>query len=86
VARLRSIAVVALLWLAAFAGSSAPDGFGGPHGVEMPVLAGAAGRPAQVAAAVDRTGSGMGRAVACNPVGKRWDIGLGPIGKRWEVG
>ena len=36
--RLRSVVVVALLWVAALAGSSAPDGFGTPRHVEMPLV------------------------------------------------
>jgi hypothetical protein len=72
VSRLRSVAVVALLWVAALAGSSAPDGFGGPRRAEMPLVAETVARPAHASATPD----GPRR-------GKRWAILVDPDGKRW---
>jgi hypothetical protein len=75
VPRLRSVAVVALLWVAAFAGSSAPDGFGGPRRAEMPVVAGTVTRQAHTSATTDDP-----------PNGKRWALLVDPDerdGKRW---
>ena len=85
-ARVRSITVVALLWVAALAGSSAPDGFGGSRRAEMPVLAGAAAHSARHAVLFEATRSGKGWATTSNPIGKRWEIGNSPIGKRWWMG
>lgn len=70
--RVRSVVVIALLWLAALAGSSDPDGFGG-HG-----------RAAEPG--ISRTGSSV--AVRSDPSegdrsGKRWAQLDGRGGKRW---
>jgi hypothetical protein len=70
VPRLRSVAVVALLWVAAFAGSSAPDGFGGPQRAEEPVLADVAG-PALPRSSLDGVPKGK-RMVLLDYQGKRW--------------
>ena len=68
--RLRSVAVVALLWVAAFAGSSAPDGFGGSRGAESPLIASTLVREAHaVVAEAPRNG-------------KRWGL-VDQDGKRW---
>jgi hypothetical protein len=70
--RFRSVAVVALLWVAALAGSSAPDGFSGPGLAETPVVAGAA-MPARIATTLDGVWDG-----------KRWPV-LGDLGVgRWS--
>ncbi|HEX7474183.1 MAG TPA: hypothetical protein VF323_13950 [Candidatus Limnocylindrales bacterium] len=67
----RSVAVVALLWVAAFAGSSAPDGFGLPSQAGRPLIAALAAGPAQPAGTLD----GLRR-------GKRWAL-FDDTGKRW---
>lgn len=67
--RFRSVAVVALLWVAALAGSSAPDGFSGPGLAETPVVAGTAA-PGRLAASLDGVWDG-----------KRWPV-LGDLGGR----
>ena len=70
--RFRSIAVVALLWVAALAGSSAPDGFSGPGLAETPVVAGTSA-PARLAIELDGIWNG-----------KRWPV-LGDLGgRRWS--
>jgi len=61
------VAVVALLWVAALAGSSAPDGFSGPGLTETPVVAGTAA-PARLVTTLDGI-----------PNGKRWPV-LGDLG------
>jgi len=81
VPRLRSVAVVALLWLAAFAGSSAPDGFGLPRQAEMPLIASIAGRPAHLAGTLERIRAG-GRWASYDDAGKRWAL-FDDAGKRW---
>jgi hypothetical protein len=65
------VAVVALLWVAAFAGSSAPDGFSGPGLTETPLVATTAA-PAGLASTLD----GIRR-------GKRWALLHEEGGKRW---
>ena len=74
--RLRSVVVVALIWVAAFAASSAPDGFGGGTRAEAPSVAGD-GAPG---------GSMKGKrwAVSADPAGKRWDGFEDLAGKRWS--
>ena len=73
--RLRSVVVIALIWMAAFAASSAPDGFGGAP------RAGAtsAGDPSP-------GGSIEGKrwAASVDPAGKRWNPPEDPAGKRWD--
>lgn len=74
--RLRSVAVVALLWLAALAGSSAP---GGIH----PGVAGsseAVSRAAPSSERAERDGHGKRWALREDPAGKRWCAG-GPHGE-----
>jgi len=82
--RLRSMAIVALLWVAAFAGSSAPDGFGGPRHAEMPLLAGTVARQAHLSPTPDGTRKGKRWAMLVGPDGKRWDLLPDPDGKRWS--
>jgi hypothetical protein len=72
--RLRTVAVVALLWVAALAGSSAPDGFGGTRDPEMPLVAGTVAHPAVAGAMADAI-----------RIGKRWAILAAPDGKRWPA-
>lgn len=74
--RLRSVVVVALMWLAAFAASSAPDGFGGGTRAGGPSVAGDA--------APDGSIRGKRWAVSVDPAGKRWDGFEDLAGKRWS--
>jgi hypothetical protein len=74
VPRLRTVAVVALLWIAALAGSSAPDGFGGTRDPEMPLVAGTVPRRDSAVATPDEI-----------RIGKRWAILAAPDGKRWPA-
>ena len=69
--RLRSVAVVALLWVAALAGSSAPDGFSGPGLAETPLVAGTA-TPARHAGTLDGIRKGKRWALLEDHGGKRW--------------
>ena len=70
--RIRSVAIIALLWVAALAGSSAPDGFSGPGLAETPVVAGIV-VPARLATTLDGIWNG-----------KRWPV-LGDLGgRRWS--
>lgn len=82
--QLRSVVVVALLWLAALAGSSAPDGFGGPRRGEVPLVAGTVAQPATS----DTTPAGPRRgkrwALLADPDGKRWALPDDPVGRRWS--
>lgn len=80
--RLRSVAVIALLWVAAFAGSSAPDGFGGSRGAASPLIAGILVRPAH-GAAVDEAPRDGKRWALADPGGKRWSLFDDVDGKRW---
>jgi hypothetical protein len=82
VPRLRSVAVVALLWVAAFAGSSAPDGFGGSRGAAWPLIAGMPARPAHAAPVAEAPRNGKRWALA-DPGGKRWSLFDDVDGKRW---
>lgn len=82
--RLRSMAIVALLWVAAFAGSSAPDGFGSARDPEMPLVAGTVARPAHMGAAPDEWRTGKRWAMLADPNGKRWDLLDDQTGKRWS--
>lgn len=82
--RLRTVAVVALLWVAALAGSSAPDGFGGTRDPEMPLVAGTVGRVAPAAATPDEIRMGKRWAMLDVPDGKRWDLPDERLGKRWS--
>ena len=81
--RLRSVAVVALLWLGAFAGSSAPDGFGDPRRAEMPLVAGTVALPTHAGATPDGPRRGKRWAMFVDPDGKRWAMFVDPDGKRW---
>ena len=81
--RLRSAAVIALLWVAALAGSSAPDGFGGPRRAETPLIAGTFARPASVGETPDGTRKGKRWALQVDPDGKRWELPEDRTGKRW---
>jgi hypothetical protein len=65
------VAVVALLWVAAFAGSSAPDGFGGSRGAASPHIAANHVPPAHAAPVAEAPRNG-----------KRWAL-VDPDGKRW---
>lgn len=80
--RLRSVAVVALLWMAAFAGSSAPDGFSGPGLAETPLVAGTAARAA-LASRIDGIRTGKRWALLHDEGGKRWALLHDEGGKRW---
>jgi len=71
VPRLRSVAVVALMWVAAFAASSAPDGFGGPRQADMPLVAVTAARPAHDPNTLDAVRKGK-RWALHDATGKRW--------------
>jgi len=82
--RLRTVAVVALLWVAALAGSSAPDGFGGTRDPEMPLVAGTVARLAPDAATPDEIRIGKRWASSAAPDGKRWDLPDETAGKRWS--
>ncbi len=82
--RFRSVAVIALLWVAAVAGSSAPDGFGGQRQPEMPLLAATVARPAPADATPDGLRRGKRWALVANPAGKRWDLPDDRIGWRWS--
>ena len=62
--RLRSVVVVALMWLAAFAASSAPDGFG---------RASRAGAMSVLVAAPAWSVDGKRWAFSVDAAGKRWD-------------
>jgi hypothetical protein len=84
VPRIRSVAAVVLLWIAAFAGSSAPDGFGGPRHAEMPLVAGTVARPAYADATPDRFCKGKRWALLADPDGKRWDLPEDRVGRRWS--
>jgi hypothetical protein len=84
VPRLRSLAVVALLWVAALAGSSAPDGFSSARDPEMPLVAGMVPRPAQGAAPPVESRIGKRWALFADPDGKRWDLLEERAGKRWS--
>ena len=81
--RLRSVAVVALLWIAAFAGSSAPDGFGGPRHTEMPLVAGTSAYTTH-GATPEGPRKGKRWAKLVDPDGKRWDLPRDQAGKRWS--
>jgi hypothetical protein len=77
------VAVVALLWVAALAGSSAPDGFGGPPRAEMPLVSGTVARPAHTSATPGGPRNGKRWAMFVDPDGKRWDLPYASVGKRW---
>lgn len=79
--RLRSVAVVALLWVAAFAASSAPDGFGLPRQAGMPLIAAIAAGPEQAAGTLDGLRRGKRWALS-DETGKRWAL-FDDTGKRW---
>jgi hypothetical protein len=74
--RLRSVVVVALIWMAAFAASSAPDGFGGASRAGATSVG---GDPSP-----DGSIEGKRWAVSADPAGKRWDGFEDPVGKRWS--
>jgi hypothetical protein len=82
--RIRTVAIVALLWVAALAGSSAPDGFGGTRDPEMPLVAGTVARLAPAVATPDEVRSGKRWASSAAPDGKRWDLPDEIVGKRWS--
>jgi hypothetical protein len=82
--RLRSVAVIALLWVAAVAGSSAPDGFGGQQRAEMPLVAGLLAQPAQADVTPDALRKGKRWALFGVPDGKRWDLPEDRVGGRWS--
>ena len=73
--RLRSVVIVALIWMAAFAASSAPDGFGG---------AARTGATSAGDAAPGGSIEGKRWVVSVDPGGKRWDGSEDPAGKRWD--
>lgn len=73
--RLRSVVVVVLIWIAAFAASSAPDGFGG---------AARTGLTSDGAPAPGGSIEGKRWAAGFDPAGKRWDWSEGVAGKRWD--
>ena len=74
--RLRSVVVVALVWMAAFAASSAPDGFGGPARVSATSVGGDTPSGGSI--------EGKRWAVGVDPAGKRWDGFEDLAGKRWD--
>jgi uncharacterized RDD family membrane protein YckC len=78
------VAIVALLWVAALAGSSAPDGFGGTRDPEMPLVAGTVAHPASAGATADAIRIGKRWAMLAAPDGKRWDLPDESKGKRWS--
>jgi hypothetical protein len=73
--RLRSVLVVALMWLSAFAASSAPDGFFGTG----PAASSIGGDPSS-----GDSMEGKRWAVTVDPAGKRWDGFEDLSGKRWS--
>jgi hypothetical protein len=83
VSRLRSVAVVVLLWVAAVAASSAPDGFGGPRHPEMPLFAGTVSPPTHADATPDGPRRGKRWAFLSDPDGKRWELADDRVGRRW---
>lgn len=81
--RLRTVAIVALLWVAALAGSSAPDGFGGTRHPE-PLVAGTVAHLAPAVVTPDEIRVGKRWALLATPDGKRWDLPDERTGKRWS--
>ncbi len=73
--RLRSVLVVALIWLAAFAASSAPDGFGG-----APRTGASSAGDAPAGWSIE----GKRWALGVDPGGKRWDGSEDLAGKHWD--
>ena len=74
--RLRSVVVVALMWIAAFAASSTPDGFGAAPRAGASSVGGDAASGGSI--------EGKRWAVGVDPAGKRWDGFEDLTGKRWS--
>ncbi len=73
--RFRSVLIIALIWMAAFAASSVPDGLGG---------AARASATSPVEAPAGGSVDGKRWAVVVDPAGKRWDGSEDLAGKRWS--
>ncbi len=73
--RSRSVLIIALIWMAALAASSVPDGLGGAARASA-----ASAGDALPGGAVD----GKRWAVVVDPAGKRWDGSEDLAGKRWS--
>jgi hypothetical protein len=73
--RLRSVVVVALIWMAAFAASSAPDGFGGAPRAGATSASDGISRESE---------NGKRWPLAAVPAAGLWDLPNGANGKRWE--